>query len=53
VQAENASLKRENLQLNKKLRRAELIIDFQKTVSEILGIALPAMEHSDDDEVNS
>ncbi len=53
LQAENAKLKRENVQLNKKLQRAELIIDFQKKVSQILGIALPALEESGDDEVNS
>ena len=53
MQAEYAKLKRENARLNKKLRRAELIIDFQKKVAEILGIALPVMEQNDDDEVNS
>jgi transposase-like protein len=53
LQAEYAKLKRENVRLNKKLNRAELIIDFQKKVAEILGIALPVMEQSDDDEVNS
>ena len=53
LQAENAKLKRENGQLNKKLRRAELIIDLQKKVSQILGITLPVLEESDDDEVNS
>jgi transposase len=51
LQVEYDKLKRENAKLNKKLRRAELIIDFQKKVSEILGIALPVMEESDDDEV--
>jgi transposase len=53
LQAENAKLKSQNVQLNKKLRRAELIIDFQKKVSQILGIALPALEENDDDEVSS
>lgn len=53
LQAEYVKLKRENAQLNKKLRKAELIIDFQKKVAEILGIALPAMQQSDDDEVSS
>jgi cell shape-determining protein MreC len=53
LQVEYDKLKRENAQLNRKLRRAELIIDFQKKVSQILGIALPVMEESDDDEVNS
>lgn len=53
LQAENAKLTRENARLNKKLRRAELIIDLQKKVSQILGITLPVLEQSDDDEVNS
>lgn len=53
LQAENAKLTRENTRLNKKLRRAELIIDLQKKVSQILGITLPVLEESDDDEVNS
>lgn len=52
LQAECDKLKRENIRLSRKLRKAELIIDFQKKVSEILGIALPVMEHNDD-EVNS
>lgn len=53
LQAENAKLTREVARLNKKLRRAELIIDLQKKVSQILGITLPVLEESDDDEVNS
>jgi transposase len=53
LQAEYDKLKRENIRLNKKLRKAELIIDFQKKVAEILGIALPVTEQNDDDEVNS
>jgi len=53
LQAENAKLTRENARLHKKLRRAELIIDLQKKVSQILGITLPVLEESDDDEVNS
>ena len=54
LQDENTKLTRENLKLSKKLRRAELIIDLQKKVSQILGITLPVLEESDDDdEVNS
>ena len=53
LQSEVAKLTRENAKLNKKLRRAELIIDLQKKVSQILGITLPVLEESDDDEVNS
>jgi transposase-like protein len=53
LQAENTKLKRENVQLHKKLRTAELMIDLQKKVSQLLGITLPVLEQSDDDEVNS
>ena len=35
-----AALERENLRLHKKLKQAETIIEFQKKVSEILGIPL-------------
>lgn len=38
--AENQQLKRENEHLSKRLRQAELIIDVQKKVSQMLGIAL-------------
>jgi len=53
LQAENAQLKREMARLEKKLRTAELMIDLQKKVSQILGITLPTLAESDDDEVNS
>ncbi len=53
LQAENTKLKRENVQLHKKLHTAELMIDLQKKVSQLLGITLPVLEQSDDDEVNS
>jgi len=53
LQAEYTQLKRENVQLHKKLRTAELMIDLQKKVSQLLGITLPVLEQSDDDEVNS
>jgi cell shape-determining protein MreC len=33
-----AELERENERLKKKLRKAEIIIEFQKKISEILGI---------------
>jgi len=36
-----AELEKENERLRKKLRKAEIIIDVQKKVSEILGIAQP------------
>lgn len=47
--AELTRLKRENEQLQKKLRKAELMIDLQKKVSQILGITLPALESDDED----
>ncbi len=53
LQAENTKLKRENVQLHKKLRTAELMIDLQKKVSQLLGITLPVLEQSDDEEENS
>lgn len=48
--AELLRLSRENEKLQKKLRKAELMIDLQKKVSQILGITLPALESDDDDE---
>jgi len=36
---ENARLERENKKLSKKLKQAEIIIDVQKKISEILGIS--------------
>lgn len=44
LEAELTKVKRENAQLIKKLRTAELMIDLQKKVSEILGITLPTMD---------
>ena len=41
------------MQLQKKLRTAELMIDLQKKVSQILGITLPMLDQSDDDKENS
>jgi hypothetical protein len=38
--AENEQLKRENERLSKRIRQAELIIDVQKKVSQMLGITL-------------
>ena len=53
LQVENTKLMRENARLNKKLQRAELIIDLQKKISQILGITLPILHEENDDEVNS
>lgn len=54
LQAEVRKLTRENTQLQKKLHTAELMIDLQKKVSQLLGITLPVLlEQSDNDEVKS
>jgi hypothetical protein len=53
LQAENTQLKRENAKLQQKLRTAGLMLDLQKKVSQLLGITLPVLQQSDDDEVNS
>jgi transposase-like protein len=45
---ELARLARENARLLKKLQHAELVIDFQKKVSALLGIALPVIEDEAD-----
>jgi len=44
VQQENERLRRENLRLQEKLRQAEVIIEVQKKVSEILGVPLKTPE---------
>ena len=50
---ENARLRRELDRMKKKLERAELVIDFQKKVADLLGIALPTVENGDGDETSS
>jgi hypothetical protein len=50
LSAENAELRRETSRLKKKLRKAELIIDFQKKVSQLLGIALPIFEDENEEQ---
>jgi transposase-like protein len=42
--SENDKLRRENERLQKRLKQAEIIIEFQKKVSEILGIPLGQLE---------
>jgi len=42
--AENEKLRRENERISKRLRQAEIIIDVQKKVSQILGIQLATPE---------
>jgi len=46
---ELAKLQRENARLCERLRKAELVIEVQKKVSQILGVALP---ESDQDEAS-
>jgi transposase-like protein len=45
----NAELERENRKLKKRLEQAETIIEFQKKVSEILGIPLKSPESEESD----
>ena len=44
LRAENETLRKENARLSTRLKQAELIIDVQKKVSEILGIPLATPE---------
>ena len=46
---ENVQLRRQNERLRKKLKQAETIIEFQKKVSEVLGIPLESPENGDND----
>jgi transposase-like protein len=47
--AENEKLRRENERITKRLRQAEIIIDIQKKVSQILGIQLATLEEGGTD----
>ena len=47
--AENEKLRRENERITKRLRQAEIIIDVQKKVSQILGIQLATPEEGGTD----
>ena len=49
LQAENDQLRKENSRLQKRLKRAELIIDIQKKISQMLGIPLENPEIGEDD----
>ena len=44
VAVENEQLKRENARLQHRLQQAEVIIDVQKKVSQLLGISLPKFD---------
>ncbi len=43
-------LTRENQRLQKRLRQAEIIIDVQKKLCDVLGLTVPTIEPSEDDE---
>jgi transposase-like protein len=48
-QAENDALRKENKRLERRLKRAELIIDIQKKAAQILGIPLSTPEEGEND----
>ena len=48
VVQENEQLRRENERLTRRLKQAETIIEVQKKVSEMLGIALPSENEMND-----
>lgn len=45
IHAENEKLRKENERLSRRLRQAEIIIDVQKKISQILGIPLATPEN--------
>ena len=47
--AENEKLRKENERITKRLRQAEIIIDVQKKISQILGIPLATTEEGGND----
>ena len=47
LRTENETLRKENARLSTRLKQAELIIDVQKKVSEILGIPLETIEEGE------
>jgi transposase len=49
LQTENEQLRKENSRLQKRLKKAELIIDIQKKISQMLGIPLKNPELEEDD----
>jgi len=52
LEQELKRVQRENARLQQKLQQAELIIDLQKKVSELLGVTLPQQPSDDIDERN-
>jgi transposase len=49
LQDVNAKLRKENVRLQQRLKKAELIIDIQKKISQMLGIPLKNHELGEDD----
>jgi transposase len=49
LQVENEQLRKEKNRLQKRLKKAELIIDIQKKISQMLGISLKNPELGEDD----
>jgi transposase-like protein len=49
LQVENEKLRKENSRLERRLKRAELIIDIQKKAAQILGIPLSTPEEGEND----
>jgi transposase len=49
LQIENEKLRKENSRLERRLKRAELIIDIQKKAAQILGIPLSTPEEGEND----
>jgi cell shape-determining protein MreC len=49
LQAEKEQLRKENIRLQKRLKKAELIIDIQKKISQMLGIPMENPEIGEDD----
>ena len=49
LQVENEQLRKERNRLQKRLKKAELIIEIQKKISELLGIPLSPPEPGEDD----
>lgn len=49
LEVENEQLRKENNRLQKRLKQAELIIEVQKKISQMLGIPLETFEKGEDD----
>jgi transposase-like protein len=49
LEVENEQLRKENNRLQKRLKQAELIIEVQKKISQMLGIPLETLEKEEDD----